>query len=359
MTARAGAAPAVTDTTVLARIGEVCERQGLDAMALRLLELRELTAPDLAQVEEVLASLPHGPSRVRQAAGHLLDLGGKRLRPLCVALAARVGAGFNPAARELATAVELVHAATLLHDDVVDLGDKRRGAPTARLVYGNTASIYAGDWLLVEALRRVQRARVAGTLERLLEVINEMIEAESLQLENRGRLDVDRAVYFRVVEGKTAALFRWAMFAGGRAGDLSPEQCAALEAYGLHLGVAFQAVDDLLDLSGDEHATGKSLWTDLGEGKMTYPLLAGMERDPELRPLLDEIVRMAEVGQAPAADVVGRVLASLRRTGSLDDCRALARRRALQAIESLAPLPENAARNALRVVAQATVDRDR
>ena len=353
MSAAVGAAP------VLAQLGQVCESQGLDAMSARLADLRALTVTDLAECEEVLAALPRGPSLVRQAAAHLLDLGGKRLRPLCVALAARVGSGYGEAARGLAAAVELVHAATLLHDDVVDLGDKRRGAPTARLVYGNTASIFAGDWLLVEALRRVHRARVPGTLERLLEVINEMIEAESLQLEHRGRLDADRAIYFRVVEGKTAALFRWAMYAGGRAGGLSTDQCAALETYGLHLGVAFQAVDDLLDLSGDEHATGKSLWTDLAEGKMTFPLLVGLERDRELRPVLDEIVRAAQDGQVPSQALAARVVGSLRRTGSLDECRALARRRAMQAAESLEPLPDNEARRALQIVAQTTVDRDR
>ena len=344
---------------VLDRLAAVSDRHGPEGMAAHLSALRALTGADLAECEQVLAAIPHGPSRVRQAAGHLLELGGKRLRPLCVALAARVGSGYSEDARELAISVELVHAATLLHDDVVDLGERRRGAPAARILYGNTASIFAGDWLLIEALRRVQRARVPGTLERLLDVIDEMIEAESLQLEHRGRLDVDRTTWLRIIEGKTAALFRWAMFAGGRAGGLTLEQCTALEGYGLHLGVAFQAVDDLLDLSGDEQATGKSLLTDLSEGKMTWPLLVGMERDGELRPILEEVVALAQDGQAAPRALTSRVLASLVRSGSLDDTRALARRRAQLAAECLAPLPAGAAQQALEAVAWSAVDRDR
>lgn len=344
---------------VLTRLADVSERLGPEGMAARLTDLRALTASDLAECEAVLAAIPDGPSRVRQAARHLLDLGGKRLRPLCVALASRVGSGYGEAARELAISVELVHAATLLHDDVVDLGERRRGAPAARMIYGNTAAIFAGDWLLIDALRRVQKARVPGTLERLLDVIDEMIEAESLQLENRGRLDVDRATYFRVIEGKTAALFRWAMFAGGRAGGLELSHCTALETYGLHLGVAFQAVDDLLDLSGDEQATGKSLLTDLTEGKMTYPLLSGMERDRELRPILEEVLALTRDGQPAPRALTARVLTSLTRSGSLEDCRQLARRRAELAAESLRTLPDGPALQALAAVAESTVNRDR
>src|SRR5439155_11378446 len=125
-------------------------------------------------------------------------LRGKHLRPLCVALASRLGAGFTAPARSLAVAVELVHSATLLHDDVVDVADRRRGEPSARIVYGNAASIFAGDWLLVAALRRIAATGIDGLLERMLAVIDDMIAAESLQLERRGRLAGDRDDYFRI-----------------------------------------------------------------------------------------------------------------------------------------------------------------
>src|SRR5262249_50298820 len=150
-------------------------------------DLADLVNDDMAELEESLSAIHLSPNLAHRAAGHLLDLGGKRLRPVCVALSARVGSGFGRAARDLAVAVELVHHATLLHDDVVDLGDLRRGSPAARVVYGNAASIFAGDWLLVEALRRVRAAGVDETLDSLLDTIDEMVCAEALQLEYRGR----------------------------------------------------------------------------------------------------------------------------------------------------------------------------
>lgn len=340
-------------TTALARLGGVCRGHGLDGLAARLAELHALVADDLTALEQALATLPRPRNAVAGSAHHLLDLGGKRLRPLCVALASRVGAGFSAAARELAVAVELVHGATLLHDDVVDLGDTRRGAPAARTIYGNAASIFAGDWLLVEALRRVRRARVPRTLDRLLDVIEEMIFAESIQLEQRGRVRVDRDAYFRVVEGKTAALFRWAMDAGGRAGGLGERECAALERYGLHLGVAFQAMDDLLDFA-DPAATGKTVLADLREGKMTYPLIVALERDPGLAPLLAEIAAGSD-----DARLLGRVRDALARTGGFEACRDLAAERSARAAAALDDLPAGPATCALATVAEATLYRER
>ncbi|MBC7171007.1 MAG: polyprenyl synthetase family protein, partial [Polyangiaceae bacterium] len=288
---------------------------------------------------------------------HLLAQGGKRLRPMCVALASRVGSGFSPAARELGVAIELVHCATLLHDDVVDIGDQRRGAPSARTLYGNAASIFAGDWLLVDALRRVRAVEVPGTLERLLDIIEEMIFAESIQLENRGRIDTRRESYFQVVDGKTAALFRWAMFAGGRVGGLDDETCAALERYGKHLGVAFQLVDDLLDYAGDSAVTGKGAFADLREGKMTYPLIVAREREPAVTELLEHIVGMPADAQAPV-ELRNELLEVLARTESLEDCRALALSHADEAAKSLDLLGDSRAKRALLTVAKATVHRE-
>jgi octaprenyl-diphosphate synthase len=351
------------------RLGDLCRGQGLDGFAERLRAMAELSSDDMRTVELTLAALPRGRDLVLRSANHLLDLGGKRLRPLCVALAARVGGSFGPKARELAVSVELVHSATLLHDDVIDVGERRRGAPTARMLYGNAASIFAGDWLLTEALRRVRQADVPGTLDRLLAVIQEMILAESVQLECRGRVNADRTAYFQIVEGKTASLFRWALDAGGRAGGLDEEHCHALASYGMHMGVAFQAVDDLLDLTGSPASTGKALFTDLCEGKITYPLILGLEREPGLRAVLEELLerghgaREAEAKAAgPETDaepLVRNILAVLHRTSSAEDCRLFARERAATAVRCLAPLPAGEAREALETVAAAAVERAR
>ena len=244
---------------------------------------------------------------------------------------------------------------------MVDLGETRRGAKAARIVYGNAASIFAGDWLLIEALRRVRSARVSGLLDFTLAIIEEMILAESLQLERRGDLHATVDEYFRVVEGKTAALFRWAMVAGGRAGELDNTSCDALEQYGLHLGVAFQAVDDCLDFGGDGAGTGKTLLTDLREGKITYPLILALQRDDSLAPLLEQaLFDSAGGGDTPLPETVERtVMAALERTGALADARQLAGERVTRAITCLDDLPDGPGKTALITVAEATVYRQK
>jgi octaprenyl-diphosphate synthase len=236
-------------TAVLDRLAQTSSARGVSQLGERLASLDRWVRDDLVEFEAELVKLPRGARVVHAAAHHLLDLSGKHLRPLCVALASRFGEGFTPRARGLAVAVELVHSATLLHDDVVDVAERRRGQPTASVVYGNAASIFAGDWLLVAALRRIAATGVEGLLDRMLAVIDEMIVAESVQLERRGKLTGAREDYFTIVEGKTAALFRWAMVAGARAAGLPAAAETALERFGLHLGVAFQAVDDELDFA--------------------------------------------------------------------------------------------------------------
>jgi octaprenyl-diphosphate synthase len=351
------AATALPSERVLAQLGDTCSGRGLHDLAARLHDLHAWIADDLRDLEADLARLDGGASIVHRSARHLLDLGGKHLRPMCVALAAKLGGGFGDAARELAVAVELIHSATLLHDDVVDLGDTRRGALAARTIYGNAASIFAGDWLLVQALQAVQRAGVPGMLDRTLATIDEMIRAEAVQLENRGRINGDRRDYFHVVEGKTAALFRWAMFGGGSAGGLDDRACSALERFGLHLGIAFQTVDDALDFDGDTAVTGKALFTDLREGKMTYPLIVAVAREPGLVPVLEQILAGPE-GEPPPEPLRRRVVDALRSSGGLEQCRALARQHAAEAIACLSSLPAGRGRDALATVAEATVQRE-
>jgi octaprenyl-diphosphate synthase len=253
--------------------------------------------------------------------------------------------------------VELIHNATLLHDDVIDIADYRRGKPAARVVYGNAASILSGDWLLIQALKRVRRTAMPGILERTLSTIEEIIAAETLQLAQRGKLDTDRAAYFRVIQGKTAALFRLSMSCGAKAGGVSEDQCRVFERYGAHLGIAFQLVDDLLDFTADAHATGKALLTDLREGKMTYPLLLSLERDRTLRSTLERIL-VEPSGTEAWGRLAARVLEIMHSRGGLRDCLALARERAGDAIECLRTIPESPGRAALIDVAEAVVDRE-
>lgn len=343
---------------VLGRLEELCTARGIETLAGKLAELRRWIANDLREIEHALGTVDiHGDTPMHRSALHLLAREGKRLRPLCVVLAARVGQGFGPAVRELAVAVELVHNATLLHDDVVDLGDLRRGAETARLIYGNAASIFGGDWLLVEALRRIQSTGFSDLLERAIAVLRDMLVAESLQLRNRGSVDGTAADYFRVVEGKTASLFGWALYAGGRAGGLSLPECDALEKYGRHLGVAFQIVDDVLDLSGETEVLGKTLLTDLREGKMTYPLLLAVEHDPTLGKRIAEACALGAVGLD--SKLVEHTLSVLREASAIERSMKLARERSAEAIASLGSLPPSRAREALENVAVAMLQRNR
>jgi octaprenyl-diphosphate synthase len=310
----------------------------------------------MSALEEGIRSIPTGESVVHKSGHHLLNVAGKRLRPMCVVLSSRLGKGLDEKTREFGVAVELVHCATLLHDDVVDAGEQRRGVPAARTLYGNAASIFAGDWLLVDALRRVRAADMPDVLTRLLDIIDEMIFAEAIQLENRGKVDARMRTYMQVVEGKTAALFRWAMYAGARAGGLDDSACEALEDYGRHLGVAFQLIDDHLDYAGDLATIGKAPFTDLREGKMTHPVIVALERDPSLRDVLDQIVGGGE-DDAPE-DARERLLSGLHGTGALASTRDLAIAEAEAACEAIETLPDSRAKHALFTVATATVHRE-
>ncbi len=335
---------------VLDRLAHVSEVRGTPTLGERLANLDRWVRADLVAFESELDAIPRGARVVHAAAHHLLDLRGKHLRPLCVALASRFGDGFTPRARGLAVAVELVHSATLLHDDVVDVADRRRGEPAARVVYGDAASIFAGDWLLVAALRRIAAAGVDGVLDRMLAVIDEMIVAESIQLERRGNVTGAREDYFAIVEGKTAALFRWAMIAGARAAELPASAEAALERFGFHLGVAFQAIDDELDFAD---GTGKDPLADLREGKITFPLVIALERDASLRGRLERLLAEAQ----PPRDELLAIAGTVRAIGALTATRALAEEHVERALAMLEELPAGPPRDALVTVALASLER--
>lgn len=351
------------DGVLPALTGEAARHDLVD-LTDRLSALQAWLDDELHDVETDLRSID-GAGGARAAARHLLHAGGKRLRPVCTLLAARLGpdavAG-RPRALLLAAAGELVHAATLLHDDVVDLGETRRGQPTARLLYGNPVAIYAGDWTLVEALRRICAAGVPDMVPVALSTIEEMIFAEVEQIERARDLAADRQGYLRVIDGKTAALFRWALRAGARAGGADAETESALVAYGTHLGLAFQLTDDLLDVDGDPALTGKAQFADLAEGRVTLPLILLLERRPEMRAVL---VALHAAGSRPdwrqqpdVQRLCSTVQRALRDSGTIADARQMAADLAREAGTALASLrhlhPEAAA---LAVIADVLADR--
>lgn len=345
------------ESSILSRLHDVSADHGLPALQERLLRLHALVQQPLAEVEKQLQAFVVGDRWIQKGARQLIAQQGKRLRPLCVILASRVGDPNVALVHELAVAVELVHSATLLHDDVVDMATDRRGAPATRVVYGNTLSIFAGDWLLIEAVRRVGKTKLPGLSDRLLDVITQMIEAEALQLELRATFNIRREFYSKIIEGKTAALFRWAMEAGGQAGGLDEQGFAALGQYGHHLGLAFQIMDDLLDLVGDQRATGKKLMRDVAEGKMTLPLIFASEADPQLAPWLQQRLHLDAQQEDFSTEDVAFLQGVLTKTGSLQKCEQEIQRHIGQAMAAIASLPQNAATGWLMEVAAQSAQR--
>ncbi|MCA9541906.1 MAG: polyprenyl synthetase family protein, partial [Myxococcales bacterium] len=280
----AATAAKMPDPPALEALEAVVRRHALAEQGARFTEAQGWLAHDLVAIDQALRAVmvESDANAATQASRHLLKCSGKRLRPMCVAVAAHLGGrAFDAPVRDVAVATELVHNATLMHDDVIDLGDERRGSPTARMIYGNAASVLGGDLMLLEALRRVMRSAPA-LMPWLVDTIDSMVTAEAWQLERRGRFVPDRDLYRRVVEGKTARLFRFALRAGGTLGGLPMDAVEQLGAVGDALGMTFQLIDDVLDLEGDPRVTGKSACVDLREGKLTWPLLLAAERSKEV-----------------------------------------------------------------------------
>ncbi len=317
----------------------------------RLADVQTFLGEDLAEVETALEALVRdGLDPAVSAARHLVARGGKRIRPLALLLSARC---FSPQAAsqahlvEMAAVVELVHSATLLHDDVVDEGLARRGAVTSRRVYGNGVSVLSGDLLLINALERT-RSVAPELLGDLIATLRRLVDGEIIQLRGRTELDVSEETYQRILQDKTASLFALATRAGAAMAGATPSEQQSMARFGEALGVAFQLVDDVIDYAGQE--TGKELFADLAEGKMTLPLVLAIERDPELRPL---VLAIHQGDDRPVEEVSRRVIAS----GSCEIVRKRAREATDLALAALSELPRSPAGRLLEVVAQEMASR--
>jgi octaprenyl-diphosphate synthase len=307
----------------------------------RLADLQSLLADDLAWIESALGdATARGERPARDAARHLVLQGGKRVRPTALLLSAACFGTVPPTARELALVAELVHSATLLHDDVIDDGTERRGAATARTIWGNAVSVLAGDLLLVEALDRTGR-HAPAVLPSLFSTLRQLVDGEVVQLRGRRELDASRDTYDRVLRGKTASLFRFATATGARLGGASEVDQERLGLFGELVGMAFQLVDDALDYGGEQ--TRKTALSDLRDGKMTLPLVLALEQHPELIHAVRSIHRGDD---APLAEVRRRVMES----GACEEVRKLAGAKTERALEVLKAIPRSSARTLLEEV---------
>ncbi len=305
--------------------------------------IRTVIAADLAAVDGVIRQrLASEVVLINQISHYIIESGGKRLRPALVVFAGNHFGAPKAHCHDLAAIIEFIHTATLLHDDVVDESDLRRGRKTANSQFGNAAAVLVGDFLYSRAFQMMVAIGSVRVMEVLAEATNIIAEGEVLQLLNIHDPETDEAKYLRVVRFKTAKLFEAACRVGAILGNSSTEDEMAIASYGMHLGTAFQLIDDVLDYSGEIGETGKNIGDDLAEGKPTLPLIFALKHGSELEQAA--IRRAIEHG---GRDEMSAVVAAIHSTGALAYTRAQARREAQAAEAAIANLKDSVYRDAL------------
>ena len=313
-----------------------------------------IIADEMKAVDElIIERLSSDVVLINQMGHYIVKNGGKRLRPALVLLSAGVCGHTGEDARLMAAIVEFIHTATLLHDDVVDESELRRGHETANAVWGNEASVLVGDFLYsrsFELMVELERMRVMEVFARTTNLI---AAGEVMQLMNVNDADTTEERYFQVIERKTAKLFEAACQLGAVTSDASAEDEAALAKYGLHLGNAFQIVDDVLDYAASEEKLGKELGDDLAEGKPTLPLIYAMQVGDDAQ---TQLIRDAiEAGDRNSIDAVMEVV---KATGAIDYSMQRAAKEADYALEQLHQLPNSGYKDAMEFVVNLAVQRE-
>jgi octaprenyl-diphosphate synthase len=318
-----------------------------------LAAIQALVAADMDGVDALIRRrLASDVVLVNQIAEHIVAAGGKRLRPMLVLLAARAMGYDGRDHLQLAAVIEFIHTATLLHDDVVDGSDLRRGRSTANALWGNAPSVLVGDFLYSRAFQLMVELDRMEVMRILADTTNRIAEGEVLQLLHVNNPDVDEAAYLRVIERKTAVLFAAATELGAVLAGSGAAAAAALHDFGLNLGIAFQIADDVLDYTADAATLGKHLGDDLAEGKATLPLIHAMAHAPASQ--RGELRRVVEQGDTAAMPAV---LAAIEATGGIAHAQRRASDFAARALAALAPLPDNAFRAALAGLAHHAIHR--
>ncbi len=316
--------------------------------------IRALVTEDMAAVDRcIVARLASDVALVNQLGHYIISTGGKRLRPMTVLLSARA-CGYSGAAHTtLAATIEFIHTATLLHDDVVDGSDMRRGRVTANEVWGNAASVLVGDYLYSRAFEMMVDVDSMRVMAILARTTNTIAEGEVMQLMNVHDADTSEERYLAVIGYKTAKLFESAAQLGAVISGQPAEIETALATYGLELGIAFQLVDDVLDYTADAATLGKNVGDDLAEGKVTLPLIKALQDGtPEQVSLLRRAI------EADGKEHIDSVLAAIESTGALAYTSALAAQHAAKAKAALARIPDSHYKDALLELADFSVRRD-
>ncbi|MEQ9245482.1 MAG: polyprenyl synthetase family protein [Nitratireductor sp.] len=307
--------------------------------------LMDLTADEMARVNElILSKAGSDVELIPELAKHLIDSGGKRLRPMVTLAAAQMFDYVGEGHVKLATSVEFMHTATLLHDDVVDESDLRRGRKTARMIWGNQASVLVGDFLLGQAFRMMVEVGSLDALDILSTAASVIAEGEVLQLSVAKNLETTEDEYLAVIKAKTAALFSAAAEVGPVVAGATRNDRAALRSYGTNLGLAFQLVDDALDYGGKSSDLGKNVGDDFREGKVTLPVILSYRRgSPEERAFWKSAIEDNQCDDAALEKAIGL----LHKHGAIGDTIGRARHFGEIARDALAPLKPTPQKDAL------------
>jgi octaprenyl-diphosphate synthase len=318
-------------------------------------EIRQLSQDDMAAVNQhIFTQLTSDVALINQLGIYIVNSGGKRLRPLLAVLAARALDYQGNQHVTLATIIEFIHTATLLHDDVVDESMLRRGKETANAVFGNQASVLVGDFLYTRAFQLMVGLGRMRVMEILADATNIIAEGEVLQLMNINDPNTTEQSYMQVIYCKTAKLFEAATQLAAVLAERDETTISAMQAYGMHLGTAFQLIDDVLDYQADVAELGKNIGDDLAEGKPTLPLLHALKHGNAEQ---QQLIHSAIVDGNGLAHLEA-ILTAMQQTGAFDYTRKKAEQEAQMAKDAIAFLPESAYKQALITLADIAVERN-
>ncbi|MDA9711271.1 polyprenyl synthetase family protein [Luminiphilus sp.] len=315
--------------------------------------IKDSVTAEFARVDEVIVELLQSDVEMVENIGHyVINAGGKRMRPLLVLLSAKALGSIEDAHIRFAAVVEFIHTATLLHDDVVDLSTLRRGMPTANAAFGNAPSVLVGDFIYTRAFQLMVGLANMPLLAHMAETTNTIAAGEVMQLVHAGDPNTQAEQYQEIIRRKTAALFAAACRGAALLRNAEAEKSNALHDYGMHLGIAFQLADDLLDYTGNPGETGKNVGDDLNEGKITLPLLHALKvGDAEERRFVAETLRNKD------GNAFADIMSIVQRTGGIDATREAATSHQQHAIDALNTLGNNDAVLALHTMASQVVER--
>lgn len=315
---------------------------------IRSLVKADLEATDKFICTELLSDIP----LINELVEYILNCGGKRIRPLLVLLTARAFEHQNQQHIDLAAAIELIHTATLLHDDVVDSSTLRRGNQTANQIWGNEASVLVGDFLYSRAFQLIVKIKNLEILDIFSSATNLIAEGEILQLINCHDADTTEQAYYDVIRRKTAKLFEVAAQAGTALNAYTPEQMTGMQQYGIHLGTAYQLIDDALDYSSSAAEMGKNMGDDLAEGKPTLPLIYALRQGTPA-----EVTLLKAAIKAGSTENLNSILEIIESTGAIEYTANAAKQQIQQAIAGLTHIPDSPYRKAMRDLAEFVVAR--